>query len=351
MDPDHMKGTPLLTIAIPTWNRATYLEQNLKQLRSEMSGIDTGKVEILVSDNCSSDNTPSVVKDASLSGLPITYIRNEDNIGWGPNFVQCFKLAKGKYVLLLGDDDLIIDGALEILLNRLAGKAFGVVCLRTYGFDWDFRDEYPGSFGNERVFNDSDEFLLAIGLSITMISACVVNKDLVHGADNPEFVSNNLAQLHFVVRAILAAEENLFINKYLVAIKRNNWADYGFADVYVKEMWGILDGYVRMGLNPNVVRGLESRYLLSYYPWCLLDMRMRLNLSDDLEITLRDFESRFQNRWLFRYWLAPILWLPKPLGIIWGGLATFIGRVAAGDLRRGIAFAWYRLLKKVHWRK
>ena len=52
---------PLLTVAIPTYNRAFYLEQNLAQLRSGLSGVVPGLVEVIVSDNCSPDTTPHVV--------------------------------------------------------------------------------------------------------------------------------------------------------------------------------------------------------------------------------------------------------------------------------------------------
>src|SRR4051812_19448075 len=116
---------PLLTIAIPTFNRAGYLEQNLEQLRLEMKGVPESSVEILVSDNCSPDSTARVVEAAIASGLKIRYVRNVENVGWGPNFAQCFGLAAGNYVLLLGDDDLLVDGALKLLLDRLSKQQYG----------------------------------------------------------------------------------------------------------------------------------------------------------------------------------------------------------------------------------
>src|SRR5262245_13625591 len=109
---------PLLTIAIPTWNRASYLEQNLAQLGAEMRGVAPGEVELLISDNHSTDSTPKVVENAQRAGLAIRYVRNAENLGWGRNFAQCFELASGTYLLLLGDDDLLCDGALRLTLDR-----------------------------------------------------------------------------------------------------------------------------------------------------------------------------------------------------------------------------------------
>src|SRR5579859_6264340 len=107
---------PLLTVAIPTWNRAPYLEQNLSQLLSETAMLRPDLVEILVSDNASTDETAATVEKIRQSGLVVRYVRNERNMGWAFNFAQCFDLAVGKYVVLLGDDDVFVNGALATVL-------------------------------------------------------------------------------------------------------------------------------------------------------------------------------------------------------------------------------------------
>jgi hypothetical protein len=103
----------------------------------------------------------------------------------------------------------------------------------------------------------------------------------------------------------------------------------------------VLDSCKPLGLKDSAIVAIESRLMLSYYPFYLL--RQRLSKSGDLHATLARFEARFHGRFLFKYWLRPIMDLPRPLSILWGGLATTIGRVLNGDLRRGIAFALNRL--------
>lgn len=341
--------TPLLTIAIPTYNRSRYLAENLAQLRSEVSSVVPGSVEILVSDNCSPDGTPSVVYDAIASGLSIRYVRNETNVGWALNFVQCFDLATGKYVLLLGDDDLLVDGALALLMRQLTGSEYGLVCLRPYGFDLDFRREHPGGTGRIRRFSDANRFLLAISRWFTLTSACVINKSLVSAVDSREFVATNLAVFHLVLRASLAGRENLFVDKFLVASKRQNSGGYDYAQVFVGEMWRIIDGQRAHGLSPRTIRALERQKLLSYYPFYLLDLR--LSGSGNQKTTWDLFAARFHSRLIFRFWLAPIIWLPRPIAIAWGGVATVLGRIIGGDLQRGLKFMWNRLMRSVgFWR-
>lgn len=327
----------LLTIAIPTYNRADCLRDNLRQLTSELAPVEKGLVEIVVSDNCSEDSTEKVVQEANSPEFPIRYVRNEENLGWGLNFLQCFDLSAGKYVLLLGDDDFLVDGCVELVLSHLQKEDYGVVFLRTYGFNADFREEYPGSYGKAKVYADTDGFLMAIRRVMRLISACIVNKELVKQIDTQKLAAGNFAHLHLTLRAVLAAEQNLLINKFLVASKRNNsFPSFNFSQVYVQEFFQLLDDYVPMGLEPRTIRKLETNMLFTYYPFYLF--KERLEGIGDQERSLTYYADRFGDRMLFKFWVAPILNWPRPLAVVWGAFTTIIGRVRNGELRRGLAF-------------
>lgn len=333
---------PLLTIAIPTWNRAEFLALNLDQLLRE--GRDYwDRVEVLISDNASADNTSQVVADAIKRGVPVRYIRNTENIGSDANIAQCFNLARGSFVVIMGDDDLFVDGALHFLLAHLDAEKCGVVCVRPYGFEANFRKESPGHGGKARAFSDAGEFLATIGPLMTLISSCVINKKLLSGVDANQFCGDNLVQVHLVLRAALAASENLFIDRYLIACKRNNSGGYDFSQVFVSNLGAVLDSCISRGLTEGAVRAIERRLMLAYYPFYL--MRQRVARSGDIRATMGRFDARFHGRFLFRFWLAPIMLLPRSLAILWGGATTLIGRTLNGDLRRGITFAWNRMVR------
>lgn len=335
------KDSPLLTIAIPTWNRAAFLALNLKRLSHEGRNL-WDQVEILVSDNWSSDHTGKVVSQAIAAGMPVRYIKNSENRGSDANIAQCFNLALGKYVLIMGDDDFFVDGALNILLKRLEPEICGVVCLRPYGFEVDSNREFPGGRGREQVFRDPGAFLATIGPLMTLISSCAISKQMLPSIDACDFCGENLVQVHLVLRAALAAKENIFLDRYLIACKRNNSGGYDFSRVFVTSLCAVLDSCKPHGLSVIAIMAIESRLMLSYYPFYLL--RQRMSKTGDLAATLIRFEERFDGRMLFKYWVRPIIQMPRPLGIIWGAVATVIGRTLNGDLRRGITFAWYRLL-------
>jgi glycosyltransferase involved in cell wall biosynthesis len=103
---------PLVTIAIPTYNRAdNYLPQALTSALTQTYP----NLEIIVSDNCSTDHTETVV--TGFSDSRIRYFRHEKNIGANNNFNFCLQQAKGIYFSLLHDDDLIDHDFIETCIN------------------------------------------------------------------------------------------------------------------------------------------------------------------------------------------------------------------------------------------
>ena len=335
---------PLLTITIPTWNRASFLEQNLSQIALGACH-SWNSIELIVSDNASSDSTREVVDRAISRGIPLKYIRNSENIGSDANIAQCFNLATGRYVLILGDDDFFIDGAIDFLIKHLKSFDYGVVCIKSFGFDNSFKNEFPGLGGKERIFESATDFLKSIGPLVTLISSCVINKSILPELDANNFIGSNLVQVHLVLRATLAAKKSLYLDRYMLGCKRNNSGGYDFSQVFVVNLGSIYDGYKNAGLDQDSVWEIENRFILTYFPFCIL--RQRLSDSTNLETSLANYESRFQNRLFFRIWLRPILVWPKPFAIIWGALTTLIGRVMGGDLRRGYHFAWNKIKRDI----
>ncbi len=337
-------GGPLLTIAIPTFNRASYLAQTLAQVLKERATVAAGRIEILVSDNCSDDATPTVVARAAEGQSDFRSIRNPRNVGSDANIAQCFNEARGRYVVILGDDDMPCDGALAELVGWLDSDDYGVVYLRAYGYETDMRAEYPGPGGAVRVVTDPGSFIAGVGPYVTFISSLVIKKDMLAGIDANAFCGGNLVQVHLMIRAALAAGRNLHVSRYMIAATRNNSGGYDFAGVFVGELGKILDASRPLGLSRRAIRAFETRMILTYFPFYLL--RMRRDDAPGRDDTLRAFVDRFRGRPLFWVWLAPTLRLPRPLALAWGGMTTLLGRIIAGDLRRAISFVRYRASRR-----
>lgn len=115
-----MSDSKILTISIPSWNRAALLKELIDQLVKQILDYKLeDKIEILVSDNGSEDNTQNVMSELSGKNNFISYNRNSTNIGASGNVLKSMGLAEGKFVLFLGDDDRINKNCLTELLKFL----------------------------------------------------------------------------------------------------------------------------------------------------------------------------------------------------------------------------------------
>jgi glycosyltransferase involved in cell wall biosynthesis len=332
---------PLLSIAIPTFNRAGYLELCLTQFVADADLVRDGTVEILVSDNCSADATPQIIEAMGERGLNIRYLRNEANIGSDANIAQCFNEARGTYVQILGDDDLYLPGRLREIVALLRDRERGVVVLKSYGYELDFLKERPTGTTGRLDREQAADFLYDVGPLVTFISACIINKALIPEVDARAFCGSNLVQVHLVVRAMLRAKLNTFVLDYTLACKRANSGGYDFSEIFVSNFFDILSHYEASGLSRDAVKRLGTKLLISYYPFNLL--RQRLARQGDTRQTYRRFAARFGRQAAFVLFCAPVIALPRPLGIAWGWAAVLVGRAWNGEIVRGWHFTVHRL--------
>ena len=108
---------PLLTIAIPNFNRAGYLKELLSLLAAQLR--NEPRVELIISDNASPDETPAVVQDFVARGLRVRYTRNVQNIGSDANFLQCFEQAGSRSAASSWSAGTLRDGRRESTAHRM----------------------------------------------------------------------------------------------------------------------------------------------------------------------------------------------------------------------------------------
>jgi len=98
---------PLITIAIPTFNRAALLKGCVAAALAQ----SYPHFEIVVSNNASPDDTEKVL--AEFDDARLRVIHQRTNIGLLPNWNACLAGAKGDYILFVADDDRIAPSILE----------------------------------------------------------------------------------------------------------------------------------------------------------------------------------------------------------------------------------------------
>jgi glycosyltransferase involved in cell wall biosynthesis len=103
-----MEGSkfPLVTIGIPTYNGGKRLPRSIESIWTQ----NYPNLEVIVSDNCSTDNTAEVVENFGRNHPELKLVRQEKNIGQIGNYHFLLKAAKGKYFIWLADDDFLEPG-------------------------------------------------------------------------------------------------------------------------------------------------------------------------------------------------------------------------------------------------
>jgi glycosyltransferase involved in cell wall biosynthesis len=96
---------PLLTVAIPTYNGGDNLLRAVRSCRN--INLPRNEVEILVVDNCSTDNSINELEKVKKKFSNLRIVRNEKNIGRIGNWNKCLDLAEGKYLIFLFSNDEI----------------------------------------------------------------------------------------------------------------------------------------------------------------------------------------------------------------------------------------------------
>lgn len=117
----------LLSICIPTYNRCGKVLSLLRFIVEEVKSFSTEEVEIIVSDNCSTDNTQAVLNEYVQDKGIINYNRNSENLGLIGNLHRLVELAHGQYVWFMGDDDIYYQGVAGQVISKLKGGRI-VIC-------------------------------------------------------------------------------------------------------------------------------------------------------------------------------------------------------------------------------
>ena len=113
---------PLVSICIPTYNRPKFLKEAIESCQSQT----LSDLEIIVSDNSSNDESREYVE--GLRDPRIRYFKNDGDIGGIRNIALAAQRARGKYIKVLMDDDLLKPRALErMVLAFQSHPTVGVV--------------------------------------------------------------------------------------------------------------------------------------------------------------------------------------------------------------------------------
>ena len=106
---------PILTIGLPVFNGARFIEASVESILSQ----SFSDLELIISDNASTDDTEAVSRSIAARDPRVTYHRNAGNIGIAANFNLLVPPARGRLFKWATADDLLRPGYLERCVSIL----------------------------------------------------------------------------------------------------------------------------------------------------------------------------------------------------------------------------------------
>lgn len=318
----------ILTIAIPTYNRKEKLKMSLSGVLEQVENLP---IEILISDNASEDGTEAYMAELCMQYKNLRYHRNNVNIGPDMNFLNCYEMAQGEYVWLLGDDDFVLPGAVQNIVSVLEKKPICVflnssAVVRENPLKWS--KPCWKELGNKE-YENADVFLEEIGILITFLSAFISKTSLVKEINDKEQYSGTYFIQSHIALNVLKNKGKYIIDTYnCLAASINETVSYDLYEVWICQLYRL---FVETGVNCGLaVDNLKEIYkqellttvlgfVLRFRQTCINENKWK---KEYLEEYVREFPIVYNILRMAAY--CP-KWLLRPLYIIHVVIVKFYG--------------------------
>ena len=203
-----------ISLCIPHYNRIEFLQVVLDSIAAQTYR----DLEVIVSDDCSSDDSERVLMSMKTSfPVPLIYERQDSNIGYDANLRRSMELASGDYLFVLGNDDALSDHqSIAELVSFISRAGCPGLLTSNYREYSDSTTVYrrvseesvvPGTVASAMNNYSCFSFVAGIGF----------RRDVFHEVNTVEHDGSIYVQIYMAVMAMLKGHELLKIEKPLVA--------------------------------------------------------------------------------------------------------------------------------------
>lgn len=307
-------NNPVLSICIPTFNRSVFLIECLESVLESAKGYES-RIEIIISDNASNDETTNVAAKYVEKFCFIRYNRNVENV-IDENFFIAARLAKGKYVWIFADDDKMEKNAVAVVMAQIQ-KEYNLIILNYSMWDKYFKRiiKYTGfNKSNFIYFNNPDELLKTFGIKIQYLSSVVIEKARLLCLSQSEYQPYHEYGTSFLLSVYSGIKNYLngaYVPEPLVAYRGFNsditetkkWYKY-----FVTGSTLLLEAMIKKGYSKSAVKKAKNKVIVGYVARDIL-YRKRNNIK--LNGILRTIFDNYKDNFLFWFFLLPLLATPN----------------------------------------
>lgn len=321
---------PLLSIAIPTYNRVDCLRVVVERLLQELARIPQREsiVELIVVDNASTDGTRDYLDAVKARAPGVTVVHNPENLGMDGNFVKCFQQASGKWFWLCSDDDLPMLGAVSKLLETLRECDCSMVYLPTVFQSGSLEGNEGRVDAAQGLQVESPvQFAARVNGLFTFISCIVVNReDYVREVPHPRFDDlrgTYFAHLEWEFELLSRGLRFGYFQGPMLVARADNSGGFDFAQVFTERVYRACS--IKLAKRPDLLKLVIDGMQFRHFPKLFYLTRIGRNggLSIDSREARRSYARTFGAGPFYFLVMYPVFVLPLSLA----RAALFLGRV------------------------
>jgi glycosyltransferase involved in cell wall biosynthesis len=336
----------LISVCIPHYNRSRYLLAVLDSIRRQ----DHNEVEVIISDDCSTDDSSDVIPEylASINGssnILFTYIRQPKNLGYDGNVRAALGAGHGDYLLILGNDDCLANThTLSDLASLLKQLNYPDTCYTNF-FEYGFPHQVVRRARTTAVLGSGPQVAARTFRSFSFVGGVVFKRAAFEIHNTAKHDGSIYIQVYLASRIVAAGGTLASVSEAIVA--KDFKIEGSPANSYMDDLasknrricrkTGGLDKFGEVACDailPYIPRSWRNRYsvlifgqiLLFTYPFWLFTYRQHNAYRAAVNIALGCFPSyltRHIRRTFYIEVLLTILYLPLTLGGLFFPLVLF----------------------------
>ncbi|MEZ2576021.1 glycosyltransferase family 2 protein [Buttiauxella ferragutiae] len=351
-----------ISICIPSYNRAEFLiplldsiyNQDYKIDNSDSDSDSDSDFEVVICEDKSPqrDEIIKIVNEYIINNNTsnLRIVLNKDNLGYDKNLKNCIASGTGKYCMIMGNDDLLNDGALTKVVNTLKENPDIVLATRAYGWFKENQHELCDTVRHlteDTLFQPGLDAIKFFFRRVGVISGFIVNAQKANEISCDDFDGRLYYQM-YLAGMLMANGQGYYFSDIITLSRDTEAPDFGNAGsekgffvpggykpegrIHMVEGLLLIAKYIEDNTKiPGVYQGIKSDIANYFYPY----IRDQLNLPFPLYIKMvNSFRTMgFNNEKLF-YIHIVLGYLLKRNG--YDSLIKFIRKCNGGTPRLGI---------------
>ena len=308
---------PLLSIAIPTWNRAGLLKEALECLESQIRDYKDD-IELIISDNASTDETPQVISDfcEKHPDYNIVTWRQKENTGYFGNFKKVRELSTGKYLWILSDDDHVEKNVISLIINEIKNNSnISVVFLDIWDLNPLMKNKpaLKGKYTWAYLLNTK-------GYKVTLISAVIFINNKKNDLEvYKKFSGNTFLGFLFLLNAYDPSKSIIIIKGKCLETGKGE-ISFNVFDSFIEDLFSCFMFWDEKEIGEDTKKIFINSYLKSVVHSHYINNKLKgaFNNNPDelkkLEERMNVYYKNYSSFWLY---IFPFYYLPNSVIRLW----------------------------------